>query len=51
VAERVTPGLNGFLREVRKLAEAEHGSVTLVDAFSDLVTEEGVLLEGEVVFE
>jgi len=51
VAERVTPVFNGFLREVRKLAEAEHGSLTLVDAFSDLVTEEGILLGGKVVAE
>lgn len=51
VAERVTPALNGFLREVRSLAEAQHGSLTLVDAFSDLVTEEGVLLDGKVVAE
>jgi len=51
VAARVSPVLNGFLREVRKLAEAEHGSLKLVDAFSDLVTEDGVLLGGEVVAE
>jgi len=51
VAERVTPVLNGFLRELRKLAEAEHGSLTLVDAFSELVTENGVLLGGNVVAE
>lgn len=50
-AERVAPVLNGFLREVRALAEAEHGSLTLVDAFSDLVTEGGILLGGKVVAE
>lgn len=49
VAERVTPVFNGFLKAVRALAEADHGSLTLVDAFSELVTEEGVLLGGKVV--
>ncbi|WP_020570793.1 hypothetical protein [Neolewinella persica] len=51
VAGRVVPVFNAFLRALRALAEADHGSVTLVDTFSDLVTEEGVLLGGEVVFE
>ena len=48
VAERVTPLLNGFLKELRALAERENGGLRLLDAFSGLVTGEGVLVGGEV---
>jgi len=51
VAETMAPVLNGFLQKLRALAEAENGSLTLVDASSDLVTEKGVLLGGELVME
>ncbi|MFK8163883.1 MAG: hypothetical protein AB8H12_15665 [Lewinella sp.] len=49
VAGRVVPVFNSFLRALRALVEAEHGSVTLLDTFSEQVVEEGVLLGGEVV--
>ena len=51
VAETMVPVLNGFLKELRDLAEAENGSLTLIDAGSDLVTETGVLLGGKIIVE
>ncbi|MFT5999524.1 MAG: hypothetical protein ACI81P_001982 [Neolewinella sp.] len=51
VAGRVVPVFNSYLRALRALVEAEHGGLTLVDTFSDQVTEAGVLLGGKVVFE
>jgi len=51
VAETMVPVLNGFLQRLRALAEAENGSLTLIDAGSELVTEAGVLLRGEIVAE
>lgn len=51
VAEKMVPVLNGFLQELRTLAEAENGSLTLIDAGSELVTEAGVLLGGKIIVE
>jgi hypothetical protein len=51
VAGGVVPVFNSCLRALRALAEAEYGGLTLVDAFSDQVTELGVLLGGNVGFE
>lgn len=51
VAARVVPVFNSFLRALRALTEAEHGTLTLLDTFSEQVTEQGVMLGGELVFE
>ncbi|SEQ26820.1 hypothetical protein [Neolewinella agarilytica] len=51
VAEKMVPVLNGFLQELRTLAEAENGSLALIDAGSELVTEAGVLLGGKIIVE
>ena len=50
VAARVVPVFNSFLRELRTLAEAENGSVVLVDSFSGQVTEKGISLDGKLTF-
>jgi hypothetical protein len=51
VAGRVVPVFNSFLRALRALVEAEHGTLTLLDTFSAQVTEQGIMLGGKVVFE
>jgi|AntRauTorckE5430_2_1112549.scaffolds.fasta_scaffold00278_13 hypothetical protein len=51
VAGRVVPVFNAWLAAVRQLAEAEKGSLRLVDAFADNVTEEGILLDGKLLVE
>ena len=51
VAETMVPVFNGFLQKLRALAEAENGSLTLIDAGSELVTEAGVLLGGKIIVE
>jgi hypothetical protein len=45
------PVFNAWLAAVRQLAEAEKGSLRLVDAFADNVTEEGILLDGKLLVE
>jgi hypothetical protein len=51
VASGVVPVFNSYLRALRALVKLENGSLTLVDTFSEQVTEEGIMLGGEVVFE
>ncbi len=50
-AYRVTPRLNSFIRDVKKLVEELGGSLLLEEHNKKYVTREGIVLDGNIVFQ
>ena len=51
LAYRLTPRLNSFLRDLKNYVISIGGEVDLVEHFGKYVTEEGVLLDGKIIYQ